>query len=464
MDRLVWPKESKSERLLGRAFIKLFLTSAILLAGCSSSGDDNDSGNLKGGGTAPIISLTASPSSVDINGSSTLTWSVTNATSCDASGAWSGAKAMSDSQTVGPLTITSTFSLFCVGAGNSITGSVTVIVNGQPPPPPPTVSLVANPSSVDSGNSTTLTWLSTDATSCTASGAWSGNKATAASEAVGPLTTTSTFALICGGAGGSAGQSVTVTVNAPPPPPAPSVSMTANPTTVAYDDSTTLTWSSTNATSCVATGDWSGNKATSDSQTVGPLTTTSTFILTCSGAGGDAGQSVTVAVNPPPLPTVSLAANPTTVNSGNASTLSWSSSDATSCNAGGAWAGSKPLSGSESTGPLTQTSTFTLTCTGPGGSTNRPVTVTVQAATDTVDLSWIPPTTNEDGSPVSLSGFNIYSGPSAGSLQQIDTVNASQTTYTANNLASGTHCFGVTAVSTTSAESVLSNIGCKTIP
>ncbi len=256
-------------------------------------------------------------------------------------------------------------------------------------------------------------------------------------------------------------MTVTVTVNAPPPPPAPTASLAANPSPVAYNGSSTLTWSSTNATSCTASGDWSGNKAISGNQTVGSLTTTSTFILTCTGAGGSAGQSVTVTVDPPPLPSVLLGANPTTVNSGSPSTLSWSSSEATSCSAGGAWSGSKPLSGSQSTGPLTQTSTFTLTCTGPGGSTNRPVTVIVQNTTGTADLSWIPPTTNEDGSPLTLTGFNIYQGSSATSLSKIATVSVSQTTYTVNSLPAGTYYFAVTAVG--AGESKKSNVESKTI-
>jgi hypothetical protein len=163
-----------------------------------------------------------------------------------------------------------------------------------------------------------------------------------------------------------------------------------------------------------------------------------------------------------PLPTVSLLANPTTVNSGDSSTLTWSSSDAISCNAGGAWSGNKPISGNQSTGALTQTSTFTLTCTGPGGSTNVPRTVAVQGgATGSADLSWIPPVTNEDGTPVNLTGFKVYTGPSASNLQPIATLGVGQTTYTATNLSPGTHYFAVTAMSST-AESVFSNVGSKT--
>ncbi|MHB8660982.1 MAG: choice-of-anchor Q domain-containing protein, partial [Minisyncoccota bacterium] len=50
-----------------------------------------------GGSTtpAPIITLSASPTSVTSGGSSTLTWSSTNATSCTASGGWTGTKATS---------------------------------------------------------------------------------------------------------------------------------------------------------------------------------------------------------------------------------------------------------------------------------------------------------------------------------------------------------------------------------
>ncbi|TDJ69381.1 MAG: hypothetical protein E2O38_13690, partial [Proteobacteria bacterium] len=81
--------------------------------------------------------------------------------------------------------------------------------------------------------------------------------------------------------------------------PAPTVQLTVTPQQVAYNGETILDWSSTNASSCVAAGDWAGTKNTSGSDTRGSLTATSTFILTCSGAGRNAGQSVTVMVQPP---------------------------------------------------------------------------------------------------------------------------------------------------------------------
>ena len=78
-----------------------------------------------------------------------------------------------------------------------------------------------------------------------------------------------------------------------------------------------------------------------------------------------------------PAPTLSLTANPGTVTSGQASTLSWSTANATNCTASGAWSGSKALSGSQSTGALTAASSYTLTCTGSGGTVAQTVNVSI---------------------------------------------------------------------------------------
>jgi hypothetical protein len=88
-------------------------------------------------------------------------------------------------------------------------------------PAAPTVSISANPTSIVSGESSTLTWSSTNATSCTASGGWSGSEATSAMTSVAPTVTT-TYTLTCTGSGGSANASATITVTTATPPP-PSV-------------------------------------------------------------------------------------------------------------------------------------------------------------------------------------------------------------------------------------------------
>ncbi len=88
----------------------------------------------------------------------------------------------------------------------------------------PTVSLTASPSTITAGTTTTLTWSSTNATTCTASDGWSGDRALTNSREFSPTQTT-TYTLTCTGEGGSASASTTVTVTdsilsllTPPPP------------------------------------------------------------------------------------------------------------------------------------------------------------------------------------------------------------------------------------------------------
>jgi len=153
----------------------------------------------------------------------------------------------------------------------------------------------------------------------------------------------------------------------------------ANPATIVEGRRSTLAWSSTNATSCTASGGWMGTEAPSGTLSVSPTSTT-TYTLTCTGAGGtSASASATVTVSAAPAPTVTLSASPTSISSGSNSTLTWSSTNATSCTAGGGWTGTETTSGTLSVSP-TSTTTYTLTCTGAGGTTS-PASATVFVTT-----------------------------------------------------------------------------------
>lgn len=92
-------------------------------------------------------------------------------------------------------------------------------------------------------------------------------------------------------------------------------------------------------------------------------------------------QAVGSTTPPPTAPTVLISASPTTITSGNSSTLTWSTANATSCSASGGWSGIKGLSGSASTGSLTANTTFTLVCTGVAGSASQSATVAVSPST-----------------------------------------------------------------------------------
>jgi peptidoglycan-associated lipoprotein len=85
------------------------------------------------------------------------------------------------------------------------------------PPARPTVTLQANPTSINKGDATTLSWSSTNATQLTISPEV-GAVAPEGSTKVTPSDST-TYTITAGGPGGSADASVRVTVAAPPPPP-----------------------------------------------------------------------------------------------------------------------------------------------------------------------------------------------------------------------------------------------------
>lgn len=227
--------------------------------------------------------------------------------------------------------LASALALLCVGmlsaCGGSGSGDSTDTPTspGTVPPPPapsptpsPTLTLTAAPTSINSGSSATLSWSTTNAASCAASGAWNGSKATSGTATLMP-TQDSTYTLDCTGDGGSISRSVTITVTAVGNP---TVSLSASPSNIAPSQSATLTWSSSNVDSCTASGGWSGAKSTSGSQSVTPAATAS-FTLTCSGVGGSANAtaSITVTATPPPATGGDLYVSPTgnDSNSGSAS-------------------------------------------------------------------------------------------------------------------------------------------------
>lgn len=100
---------------------------------------------------------------------------------------------------------------------------------------------------------------------------------------------------------------------------------------------------------------------------------------------------VTTGATGTPAPSLVFSATPSSVSSGQATTLSWTASDATSCTASGAWSGAKSLSGTLTTAALTSNTTFTLSCIGPGGSVSKSAIVTLMAAASGATLTLTAP-------------------------------------------------------------------------
>lgn len=263
-------------------------------------------------------------------------------------------------------------------------------------------TLSASSTSVIIGSSTTISWTSTNATSCLGKDAgyllggtnWNPNSATSGTYTFSPAkysasTGTQTFWLECRSSSEPntwTTRSISITVLPKPP----SVTLSVSPASIALSDTATLSWSSVNVMSCTASGAWSGSKAVSGSQTVKPNQVgTRTYKISCLGNDGSTVKSyATLTVDAPPPPTLKFyIVSPTgrlvtteNIALGQSADLEWSAQYASSCEESGAWSGSLG-----STGKMTVTPTaagsyiYTLTCAGLlGGSTTGSVNVVVQ--------------------------------------------------------------------------------------
>jgi peptidoglycan-associated lipoprotein len=107
-------------------------------------------------------------------------------------------------------------------------GKKPVVSRPEPTPPPPaarpTVTLQANPTTINKGDATTLSWSSTNATQLTISPEV-GAVAPEGSTKVTPSEST-TYTVTASGPGGTADSTVRVTVGAAPPPPPPAQNAT----------------------------------------------------------------------------------------------------------------------------------------------------------------------------------------------------------------------------------------------
>ena len=367
-------------------------------------------------------------------------------------------------------------------------------------PPAPTATISANPASITSGQSSTLTWSSTDATSCTGTGFTPSG--TSGSQAVSPTSNT-TYYITCTGGGGTspaASATVTVTPAADTTPPSVPTGLTATAVSSSqinlswnastdnvgvtgyriYRNGTQIGAATTNSYSdtglsanttysyTVSAYDAAGNTSSqSSSASATTLPTTASFqvgdrmvttanlnVRATPSTGGSLlgtqpqGSLGTLIGGPTiadgyiwwnvdydtgpdgwsvqeyiakttPIPTAALSANPASITSGQSSTLTWSSTDATSCTGTGFTPSG--TSGSQAVSPTSNT-TYYITCTGGGGtSPAASATVTVTPAADTtppsvptgltatavsssqINLSWNASTDN-----VGVTGYRIY--------------------------------------------------------
>ncbi len=413
-------------------------TRSIINSHLGSSGDTTNMGVHSNSATpttsttittsagAPTLSFVADHASVRSGGDIHLVWSAVNATSCTASGAWSGDVTTEGTTYLANIRSAKTYVLTCTNATASVSKSLSITVANQevlPPATAPTLSFTPDVLSVVPGGSARLTWNSANASSCVASGAWSGPRDLTGSVATSGITGVQTYILTCTGTGGTASRSITITASGAthvPVTPSPVVTLTTSSSAITAGQSPTLSWSSTNATACTATGGWSGTKGIQGTQTISPTTTT-VYSITCTNDGGTDSRSVTVNVSSPvvvlpstPLPTLTLSADRTSIANGESAVLTWSSSNALSCAVSSTgWSAAEPLHGSVTVTNLTANQTYTMTCTGAGGTASKSITVTVAAPVTTQPTTTTPtptPTVNNSALPQLLTASGALSG------------------------------------------------------
>jgi hypothetical protein len=250
------------------------------------------------------------------------------------------------------------------------------------------------------------------------------------------------------------------------------------PTASDLDSNTTLTWSIQNRPT------WAQFSVTTGRLTGTPTAAGTTSNIRISVSDGSlsaalpafnivvsasANKAPTITGNPPTTATIGAAysfrANGADAD-GNALTYS--------INKTPAWAtfntANGTLSGTPAAGNAGTTSDIVISVSdGKGGTASLAAfSITVaaaQTATGRATLSWTPPTRNTDGSTLqNLAGHRIYYGTSSTSLTRVVTINTEGvTSYTVENLTSGTWYFSVRAYTDSGEESTNSNVASKTI-
>lgn len=159
------------------------------------------------------------------------------------------------------------------------------------------------------------------------------------------------------------------------------VLLTADPVAGVAGTLFTLTWQSTGANGCTASGAWSGVRPVAGAATITPGAGTHEYVLSCSGAGSSAQDAVTIVVTTAQIPALSLTAAPASGDIPLRVNLNWIATHVTACAASGGWSGQRPLSGNESiTLDTAGVHDFTLNCDGPSGPLSQQVTVTASDA------------------------------------------------------------------------------------
>ncbi len=333
------------------------------------------------------VSVSATPNPVTRGGTSQVTLSTQDVTRCSSSDLGLRELGTSGVFPVENITNSRTITVSCQNdQGVSRVASVTINVITQTVQPR-IISFSVNPQSVRAGERATLTWTSEGATGCVIDGLLAKPvRPTSGSVTTDPVNSHTTYTLTCSNDSGAEARATAVVRLQADPIVTPTVAILqfqASPATVFSGGQVTLSWGTSNASSCRLNGEMVN---VNDSRVV-TLFNSQQYTLVCTGVDGQTvGQSRFITVDTTNTggggstqnPIIGgFSSNPLSVPQGEFVTLFWNS-DAEYCVAQGGWSGQKPASGSERVGPVQANQTYTLVCYKNGRTTTQTITVFVQ--------------------------------------------------------------------------------------
>jgi len=274
----------------------------ICLTGCGEQG--------------PSVSISASPGIINYDESTILTWSSHDADSVSIN---NGVGTVDERGTteVKPRR-TTTYTISGVNADGKAKSSVTVKVKYAGPEP--VINVSADPTTIFPGETSVLTWSTTNADILTIDNGI-GSVSLDYSMTVSPTDTT-TYTFIAIGPGGETMSQVTITVIHPP-----TAEITANPANIKLGEVSVLKWNYTNADT-VTIDPIIGDGTQTSSAEVSPSTDT-TYTIIATGPGGTVTDCATILVGPPIPIYVDIDATPKNIHLGDSSVLTWTSQNAT---------------------------------------------------------------------------------------------------------------------------------------
>jgi|GEM_PF-1839703 len=263
------------------------------------------------------------------------------------------------------------------------------LVNGfQFAAPASILSFAASPGGITAGQSTDLRWFTVNAVRVSIDHglgvqADPGN----GSVSIAPTVTTS-YTLTATNSVGLDIVSAPATVVVYPPP---AIDLfIAGPSIITAGEQTTLTWATTESFGgCAIDNGVADDLPSSGSVFVSPRQTTTYTLTARNGHGGTVTRAVTVTVNPAPPTVVAFHADPQPAVAGQTVRLIWVTANATSAVIDHG-IGAVPLAGSMVV-PVSETTLYTLTATGPGGM----VTAQALVSTESITFTATPATVNE---------------------------------------------------------------------